>query len=89
MDEVKLEGKVWDKFVEFFRYEKGYEDWTEQEIEYSRNNDDITKFLEWLVKELSEEELLRHEVVSYLTKELEIDNTCVELNNLLDKLERG
>lgn len=50
MDEVKLEGKVWDKFVEFFRHEKGYSDWTENEIEFSRNNDDITEFLEWLVR---------------------------------------
>ena len=50
MDEVKLEGKVWEKFVEFFRHEKGYSDWTENEIELSRNNDDITEFLEWLVK---------------------------------------
>lgn len=57
MDEVKLEGKVWDKFVEFFRYEKGYEDWTEQEIEYSRNNDDITKFLEWLVEQMEAKEI--------------------------------
>ena len=57
MDEVKLEGKVWDKFVEFFRYEKGYEDWTENEIEYSRNNDDATEFMVWLVNQLEAKEL--------------------------------
>ena len=47
---VELNGMVWKKFVEFFRNEKGYDDWTEQEIEDSRNDDDITEFLEWLVK---------------------------------------
>lgn len=57
MDEVKLEGKVWDKFVEFFREVKGYEDWTEDEIEFSRNNDDITEFLEWLVGQVEAKEI--------------------------------
>lgn len=47
---VELNGIVWKKFVEFFRNEKGYCDWTEQEIEDSRNDDDTTEFLEWLVK---------------------------------------
>lgn len=47
---VELNGMVWKKFVEFFRNEKGYSDWTEQEIEDSRNDDDTTEFLEWLVK---------------------------------------
>ena len=47
---VELNGIVWKKFVEFFRYEKGYTGWTEQEIEDSRNDDDTTEFLEWLVK---------------------------------------
>lgn len=47
---VELNGIVWKKFVEFFRNEKGYSDWTEQEIEDSRNDDDTTEFLEWLVK---------------------------------------
>ncbi len=51
---VELNGIVWKKFVEFFRYEKGYEDWTEQEIEDSRNDDDTTEFLEWLVKRVEE-----------------------------------
>lgn len=54
---VELNGKVWEKFVEFFRNEKGYSDWTEQEIEDSRNDDDTTEFLEWLVKELKAKEL--------------------------------
>ena len=49
---VELNGKVWKKFVEFFRHEKGYEDWTEDEIEDSRNDDDTTEFIGWLVNEL-------------------------------------
>lgn len=49
---VELNGKVWKKFVEFFREEKGYTDWTEQEIEDSRNDDDTTEFLGWLVNQL-------------------------------------
>lgn len=44
--------KVWEKFCEFFRLEKGYSDWTDQQIDYSRNDDDIEKFIEWLVEEL-------------------------------------
>lgn len=54
---VELNGKVWKKFVEFFREEKGYTDWTEQEIEDSRNDDDITEFLGWLVNQLESDEI--------------------------------
>jgi len=49
--EVMLEGKVWDKFVWFFQHVKGYNDWSEQDIEDNRVNDDITEFIEWLVDE--------------------------------------
>lgn len=58
---VELNGKVWKKFVEFFRNEKGYDDWTEQEIEDSRNDDDITEFLEWLVKKSDTKMLVKLE----------------------------
>ena len=54
---VELNGKVWKKFVEFFREEKGYTDWTEQEIEDSRNDDDTTEFLGWLVNQLESAEI--------------------------------
>lgn len=54
---VELNGKVWKKFVEFFREEKGYSDWTEQEIEDSRNDDDITEFLGWLVNQLANDDI--------------------------------
>lgn len=47
---VKMEDKrVWAKFVKFFREVKGYEDWTEDEIEASRNDDDTDEFIKWLI----------------------------------------
>lgn len=47
---LKLEDKrVWAKFVEFFRNVKGYEDWSEDEIEFSRNQDDEEEFVKWLI----------------------------------------
>ena len=54
---VELNGKVWKKFVEFFREEKGYSDWTEQEIEDSRNDDDTTEFIAWLVNQLESDDI--------------------------------
>lgn len=51
---VELNGIVWKEFVKFFREEKGYEDWTEQEIEDSRNDDDTTEFIQYLVKKVRE-----------------------------------
>ena len=44
-------GDSWKEFVKFFREEKGYEDWTEEEIDLSMNDDDIEQFINWLVKE--------------------------------------
>lgn len=44
--------KVWKKFCEFFRQVKLYSDWTDEEIDYSRNDDDIEEFIIWLVNEL-------------------------------------
>ena len=55
---VQMNGKVWKKFVEFFRTEKGYEDWTEDEIEFSRNDDDTTEFMVWLVNKLEEKKVM-------------------------------
>lgn len=47
---LKLEDeRVWAKFVEFFREVKGYDGWTEQQIEESRNQDDEEEFVKWLV----------------------------------------
>ena len=46
-----LDEKVWAEFVKFFRYKKGYTDWTQQEIENSRNEDDDEEFVEWLIND--------------------------------------
>lgn len=54
---VELNGKVWKKFVQFFREEKGYSDWAEQEIEDSRNDDDTTEFMAWLVNQLANDDI--------------------------------
>lgn len=43
--------KIWGEFVKFFREEKGYADWTEDEIEYSRTDDDEVEFVLWLIGE--------------------------------------
>ena len=47
-------GIAWKSFVKFFREEKGYEDWTENEIELSMNNNDIVEFIIWLCKNNNE-----------------------------------
>lgn len=59
---VELNGKVWKKFVEFFRDEKGYSDWTEQEIEDSRNDDDTTEFIVWLVNRLESDAIVARDI---------------------------
>jgi len=47
---LKLEDKrVWEKFVGFFQIVKGHDDWTEQQIEESRNQDDEEEFVKWLI----------------------------------------
>jgi hypothetical protein len=47
---LKMEDeRVWAKFVEFFRNVKGYEDWSEDDIEFSRNQDDEEEFVKWLI----------------------------------------
>ena len=49
---IRLENSdTWKEFVKFFREKKGYEDWTEEEIDLSRNDDDIEQFINWLVEE--------------------------------------
>lgn len=52
MDIQLPSGLVWKNFVKFFREYKGYEDWTEEEIEGSYNNDDIESYLLWLCNEI-------------------------------------
>ena len=48
--------RLWNKFVEFFRYKKGYSDWTENEIWYSMCQGDIDEFMEYYREEFDLEE---------------------------------
>ena len=50
VDKILENKNVWEKFCEFFREEKGYEDWTDEEIDLSRNDDDFEQFVEWLAQ---------------------------------------
>lgn len=45
---LAVDDSVWDLFVKFFREVKGYDTWTEEEIDLSMNNDDIVEFIKWL-----------------------------------------
>ena len=50
---IKLENeKVWQKFCYFFREVKGHSDWTDEQIDYSRNDDDVEEFILWLVEQI-------------------------------------
>lgn len=62
----------------FFRYEKGYIDWTEQEIEDSRNDDDTTEFLEWLVKHSDTSEFEKANLNAYCEKGEEWGNNMFD-----------
>lgn len=48
------EQKLWESFMAFFRYIKGYSDWTDEEIAMSMNNSDLTEYIEWIRKVLGE-----------------------------------
>ena len=50
VDKILENKSVWGKFCEFFREEKGYEDWTDEEIDLSRNDDDFEQFVQWLAQ---------------------------------------
>ena len=50
MDEILDNEQVWKKFCEFFRNVKGYIDWSDDEIDLSRNGDDFKEFVIWLCK---------------------------------------
>lgn len=52
--EFVIEDSIWDLFVKFFREEKGYENWTDEEIELSYNGDDVAEFVAWLSEETTE-----------------------------------
>ena len=46
--------KLWESFMAFFRYVKGYEDWTDEQIAISMNNDDLKEYIEWVKKVLGD-----------------------------------
>jgi hypothetical protein len=50
IDKILENKKVWKKFCYFFRNKKGYKDWTDDEIDLSRNDDDFKEFVIWLCK---------------------------------------
>lgn len=45
---------IWEGFLYFFRNEKGYSDWTDEQIALSMNNDDLKEYCEWIMKVLGE-----------------------------------
>lgn len=51
MSKILDNKKIWPKFVEFFREIKGHSDWTEEQIDYSRTEDDEVEFVLWLCGE--------------------------------------
>lgn len=44
---------LWEDFMLFFRTEKGYEDWTDEQIALSVNQDDIDEFCKFIKDNLS------------------------------------
>lgn len=42
--------KLLESFISFFRYVKGYADWTDEEIVLSMNEGDLKEFIEWASK---------------------------------------
>lgn len=45
---------LWNSFIYFFRNVKGYEDWTDEQIAISMNNDDLKEYCEWAMKVLGD-----------------------------------
>ncbi len=54
-DNKKLNNMIWNSFTTFFREEKCYIDWNDDEIGGSMNNDDIDEFIEYTKKALNYE----------------------------------
>lgn len=52
-----LDDNLWDLFVKFFREIKGYQDWTEEQIDLSMNNDDIQEFITWIATQTTDKPL--------------------------------
>lgn len=48
--------RIWEAFLDFFRNVKGYNDWTDEEIATSMNNDDIQEFCKYIINLLGGKE---------------------------------
>lgn len=48
-----LEDKIYEAFYTFFRDEKGYKNWTNEEIDTSTNDDDLLEFIAYIFKFLT------------------------------------
>jgi len=44
---MKTDKSIWKAFVVFFREIKGYENWSEEDIDISMNEDDIEEFIKY------------------------------------------
>ena len=55
MDNKELDNMIWNSFTKFFREVKGYEDWNDEQIGGSMNNDDIDQFIEYIKGSLNYE----------------------------------
>lgn len=47
----EIDDTLWEDFTDFFRYGKGYHDWTDEEIDDSMNDDDILEFFQYLFRQ--------------------------------------
>lgn len=45
-----LQNKIWDAFTTYFREIKGYEDWTDEQIDGSFCDDDIIEFIYYIMQ---------------------------------------
>lgn len=50
-----LDEDLWEEFTDWFRFEQCHDDWTDDEINISLNEDDIEEFIEYL-KERDDED---------------------------------
>jgi len=55
VDEILENKKAWELFCDFFRDEKCHYDWTDDEIDFSRNDDDFKEFVMWLIEKHNKE----------------------------------
>lgn len=47
---LELENKIYDAFYKFFRDEKGYKTWSNEDIDISINDDDLLEFIAYIFR---------------------------------------